>query len=210
MESLFAYVCEHAEYAHLIIFFLILLTGISVPISEDVLLLIAGGIASSCSPDSAFYFYIWIFFACWFSAWEAYWIGRLLGPKLFNIGWFARIMTPERLEKLKSYYLRFGVFTFIVGRFIPGGVRNAIFMSSGLTKMSFPLFVARDGVACLIASSTIFYLGYVSGKNIDLILKYFVMYERVILGLLILLVAIAGILIYYYNRKQTLNGDERD
>ncbi|MBA2728506.1 MAG: DedA family protein [Parachlamydiaceae bacterium] len=205
MESIFAYICDHAEHAHLIIFVLIMLTGIGVPISEEVLLLIAGGIASTCVPDHAVTFYIWIFFACWLSAWEAYWIGRLLGPKLLNIGWFKHIVTPKRLEKLTSYYKRFGIFTFIIGRFIPGGVRAAIFLSSGLTKMPFHVFILRDGIACLIASLTMFYIGYLSGQNIHTIIHDFELYEKTAIITVISLIFSAILIYWLYKKKGPAN-----
>lgn len=201
METIFSYICNHAEYAHFIIFSLIMLAGLCIPISEDLMLLLAGGISSTCMPEHAVTFYLWMFFACWLSAWEAYWIGRLFGPKLFNIGWFRKFLTPERLEKLKSYFQRFGIFTFIVGRFIPGGVRNAIFISSGLTKMPFLLFIFRDGIACLIASSIIFYCGFISSQHIHSILKYFSMYERTVAQSIIVLILTTAMWLYFYKKK---------
>ncbi len=210
MDGIFAFFCEHAEYAHLIIFGLIMLAGFSIPISEDLMLLLAGGIASTCVPEQATTFYIWIFFACWLSAWEAYWVGRLLGPKLFKIKWFHHILSPKRLEKLKRYLRKFGIFTFIVGRFIPGGVRNAIFMSSGLTKMPFHIFVIRDGIACLIASLTIFYVGFISGQHINVIMHYFVMYERVIILLIIILLITFSLFTYHRIKKSKLTDGNTD
>lgn len=182
-----------------------MLTGLGIPISEDVMLLLAGGIASTCAPDHVISFYIWIYFACWFSAWEAYWIGRLFGPKLFNIRWFKRIVSPGRLDKLTSYYRRFGIFTFIVGRFIPGGVRNAIFISSGLTKMPFVEFILRDSVACLIASLTIFYFGFISGQNIHTIIHYFEIYEKTVIAVVISLIIFALLFLWLYTKKSYAN-----
>ena len=87
-------------------------------------------------------------------------------------------MTPHRLELLRFYYAKFGILTFIAGRFFPGGVRNALFMSSGLTKMPFHLFILRDGLACVISTLTLFYIGYQFGQNLDLILDYFHRYTH--------------------------------
>lgn len=182
VESVIQYICEHASHAHLIICGLILLAGLNIPISEDIMLLIAGAIASTCIPDQTLRMYIWIFMACWISAWEAYWIGRLLGPKLYEIRWFKHIITPKRIEKLHQYYEKFGIFTFIVGRFCPGGVRNALFMTAGLGKMPFLVFIARDGLGCLISTATIFYLGYLAGENHAIIIGYYKKYEAIFVG----------------------------
>lgn len=195
MDAILTYVCEHPDMAHFVIFGLILFTGINVPISEDFLLLAAGFVASVCMPEKALSFYVWIYAACLFAGWEAYWIGRLAGPKLFSIAFFRRILINERMERLSKYYKKYGLLTFIVGRFIPGGVRNALFMSSGLLKMPFHVFMMRDFIGCLIASATIYYIGYTCGDNYDIIVYYLKRYEQFVVGLVLLAVCAVGIIV---------------
>jgi len=202
MEDILAYICEHADNAHWIAFLLLMLAGLNIPISEDIMLLGGGAIASTCIPDHALRLYIWIFLGCYISAWEAYWIGRLLGPKLYRISLFKGIITPERMEWLRHYYAKFGVFTFIVGRFVPGGVRNALFMSSGLTKMPFYLFILRDGIACLISTSILFNIGYHLGKNIDTVIYYVHRYTSFFVVILVVLLALLYLLHRYTQSKQ--------
>lgn len=204
METLINYACAHAHSAHYIIFILLMLAGLNVPISEDFLLLTGGAIASTCIPDHALRLFIWIYFGCWISAWEAYWIGRLLGPKLYTIRWFSHVITPGRIEKLHHYYEKFGIFTFIMGRFIPGGVRNALFMSSGLGKMPFLKFILRDGFACMISTTTIFSLGYYFGQNYRTIVHYFETYNKIAIGAVISLITIVGIVIWLRSRKMVI------
>ena len=200
MEVFFSYICEHANHAHWIIFCLLLLAGLNLPISEDIMLIGGGAIASTCIPDHALRLYIWIFLGCYVSAWEAYWIGRKLGPRLYHIAFFKSIVTPHRLGVLRHYYAKFGIFTFIVGRFIPGGIRNALFMSSGLMKMPFHLFILRDGVACLISSSVLFSIGYRFGQNLDLLLYYFHRYTYGFLAFFLTL-ALAGFIYLWHSRR---------
>ena len=207
IESFFSYVCENATYAHWIIFLLLLLSGLNIPISEDIMLLGGGAIASTCLPDHALRLYIWIFFGCYLSAWEGYWIGRLLGPKLYRFRLFKSLITPARMEWLRSYYAKYGIFTFIIGRFCPGGVRTALFVSSGFTKMPFRLFIMRDGFACLLSTAVLFNIGYHFAANIDKILLHFHTYSSVFL--IFFLVAIVSGLIYYgykrYFKKDSHN-----
>src|SRR5438046_2338570 len=100
MEAFFSYICDHAHHAPWIMFSLLLLSGLSLPISEDVLLLGGGAIASTCIPDHTLRLYLWLFFGCYLSAWEAYSIGRFLGPRLYKIPYFRSIITPHRLDVL--------------------------------------------------------------------------------------------------------------
>lgn len=197
MESIFTYICAHAEYAHLIFFGLLFLAGLNVPISEDLLLLTSGAIASRCFPDQYFSLYLWMFFGCWISGWEAYWIGRIFGPKLYKVSWFNRLINPENIKKLHGYYEKFGIWTFVAGRFIPGGVRNALFITSGMGKMPFMLFTTRDFFAALISTSVIFYLGYIFGENYEIISTYCIRYHRIVLALLILFIILICLRKYY-------------
>lgn len=198
MESILELVCIHAHDAHWIMFIMLLLAGMNIPISEDFILLAGGIIASTCIPEHTFHLYAWILAGCWISGWEAYWIGRLFGPKLYDIPWFRHFLTPKRITKLHHYYEKFGIFTFIVGRFIPGGVRNALFMTSGLGKMPFLKFMARDCLACIISSSTLFSIGYQFGEHHDLLLKYLRRYE-IFFGLF--LFTLICTLLYLFRRK---------
>lgn len=201
MEEILEYTCSHAHSAHLIIFSLLMLAGLNVPISEDVCLLVGGALAATCVPDHTLRMYLWIYFGCWMSASEAYWIGRLLGPKLYDIRWFNRILTPKRIATLHHYYEKFGIFTFIIGRFIPGGARNALFMTAGLGKMHYLKFVLRDGFACLISSAVIFSLGYSFGQNYPLLIHYFKTYNLIALAVFGVLALCVGIFVWIRNRK---------
>lgn len=201
MDDFFQFICSYAHHAPMIIFGLLMLAGLNIPFSEDILILTAGAIASTCIPDDIYYVYAWIFAGAWMSAWEAYWIGRLLGPKLYEIRLFKKILTPGKIEKLHYYYEHYGIWTFIVGRFIPGGVRNALFMTCGLGKMPFHIFLFRDCLGCLLASSTLFYLGHLFGENHDLLFLYFKRYQFIALALLLLVGACIILWSYMIKRK---------
>ncbi len=197
MESLYIFVCAHAQEAYWVFFILLLLAGFNIPISEDLILLTGGALASTClAENQTWNLYVWIFLGCLISGWEAYWLGRLLGPKLYHYRWFSHFITPHRIDKLHHYYEKFGIFTFIVGRFIPGGVRNALFITSGLGKMPFSRFVFRDSIACLISSSTIFYLGYIFGENYKEIANYIHRYELVVISFIVVAILSAAIIAY--------------
>lgn len=178
-----------------------MLAGLNVPFSEDLLLLTAGAIANLCIPEHKFYLFAWVYAGCWISAWEAYAVGRILGPKLYQIRWFSHVITPQRIDRLHYFYEKFGIFTFIVGRFIPGGVRNGLFISSGLGKMPFLKFILRDGVACLISSTTIFGLGYVFAEYYDEMVAYFKKYNLV--GLVVIISLLLMVTAFFFYRKKT-------
>lgn len=179
-----------------------MLAGLSLPISEDLILLTGGAIASTCIPDETLFLFLWIYAGCWMSAWLAYSIGRYFGPKLYDIRWFRHFISPERIKRLHHYYEKFGVFTFIVGRFIPGGVRNALFMTAGLGKMPFLTFILRDGFACLISASVIFSIGYSLGENYGTVIHYIKTYNEIVVGCILAIVLVLLIIVLWKQLKK--------
>ena len=207
MDGLLAYICSKANYAHYLFFGLMLLSGLNIPLSEDILLLGGGAIGATCIPEHALRLYLWIYCGAVLSGWESYWIGRALGPRLFNFKLFKYVITPKRLEMIRHFYARFGVFTFILGRFCPGGIRNTLFMSSGLTKMPFWLFAIRDGFAAILSTSVYFWIGYHFATHIDSILFYIKKYSDFLLVLFAGIVLVGLIYVWYTHRPKS-NGDE--
>lgn len=178
METLIQTIMEYAPVAHYLIFGLLMLAGLNVPISEDVMLLLGGIIASVYIPENTYLLFLWLYLGCIFSAWEAYWLGRLIGPKIFRIRWFNRFFNEKKMGKLALFYEKYGLLTFFVGRFIPGGVRNGLFMTAGMGYMHFGWFVLRDSIACLFSTATLFYLGFVFGEHHEQILSLFMLYQK--------------------------------
>ncbi len=182
--------CENEDIASWILVLLILLAGINFPLSLDIILISAGALGSTCLLEQTYSLFFIVFIASWISAWEAYWLGRLLGPKLYDFRWFSHILSLKRIERLHHYYEKFGFLTFMVGRFIPGGVRNALFMTSGLGKMPFYKFILRDLPACLLSCGFLYYLGYLFGMNYPVIVTYFKRYNLVVIIAIFLSIAV--------------------
>ena len=181
LENFFDLACENVLTTQCLLLLGILLAGLNVPMSLDLLLLSAGALTVFCPTINTFLFYVCVALTAWVSAWEAYWIGRLFGPKLYQIRWFNHVLSPARVEKLNTYYEKFGCLTFFVGRFVPGGVRNALFMTSGLGKMPFLTFIFRDLPACFFSCGVIFSLGHLFAENYKTIVHYFVLYNRIVI-----------------------------
>lgn len=202
METLTELIYQHIHHAHYLIFGLLLLAGLNIPISEDVLLLIGGGIVSTVLPENYTIMLLWLYLGCIISAYEAYWLGRLAGPRLYCLPWINRFINVEKVEKMRSFFERYGILTFFVGRFIPGGVRNVLFMSSGLAEMPFLRFILRDGLAAMLSTYVLFTLGYTFGKNLDVILSAFKEYETITIALMASGLGLYGIRRFLKSRKQ--------
>ena len=165
MEQLTLFIQSNIQYAHFIIFGMLLLAGLNIPVSEDAMLFISAVLASSHS-DYLPHLFVAVYTGAYFSDIICYWLGRGLGPKLFRIRFFAKMVPPERIAKIHAFYEKYGVVTLIIGRFIPFGVRNGLFLTAGLGKMSFLKFSLSDLLACSISTVFFFTLYYYYGAAV--------------------------------------------
>ena len=165
MDELIQLIQENVTYAPYVIFGVLLLAGLNLPISEDALLF-ASALLAVKNPDKLEILFASVFLGAYISDLIAYSLGRYLGPKIWEIKFIAKFLDQKMIDKLNSFYDRHGSLTLFIGRFIPFGVRNALFISAGLAKMNFKKFAAVDFAACLISCSTYFSLYYHFGPDV--------------------------------------------
>lgn len=165
MEDLIQFIQANIHNAHFIIFGLLLLAGFNIPVSEDAMLFISALLASKNS-EYLPHLFIAVYMGAYLSDLICYSLGRILGPKLFEIRFFANMVPPERIKKIHSFYEKYGIVTLILGRFIPFGVRNGLFLTAGLGKMKFLKFSLSDLLACTISTVFFFTLYYHYGNTV--------------------------------------------
>lgn len=193
MEELLQFIQANIQYAHWIIFGALLLAGLNIPVSEDGMLFISGILASHY-PDHLVRLFIAVYMGAYLSDLICYTLGRKLGPKLFEIKFFANMVPPERIDKIHNFYEQYGIVTLLIGRFIPFGVRNGLFLTAGLGKMDFQKFALADLLACTISTVVFFTLYYHFGNSIIEYIKQ---------GNIVLFSIVAiGIGVYFYLKKQ--------
>lgn len=191
-----AFFIDYALQAHWIIFCLFILAGFNLPISEDFLIISAGVIASTLVPENTWKLFTAVFLGAYLSDWMAYWIARKLGPNLWKWRWFARMVSKKKIEQMQSYYNKYGMVTLLIGRFIPFGVRNCLFITAGISQMNFLKFILADGIACIISNSVLFAITFYSGKNYELLLQHL----KIINIVLFVVFVIALILFFWYKK----------
>lgn len=171
MEAFLDFVQGNVQFAPLAFFGLLLLAGFNLPISEDLMLLSSALIAIK-NPHLKEQLFFGVFFGAYFSDLICYgFIGRYLGDKIFKIKFFANMISTEKLNKVNDFYNRYGVLTLIIGRFIPFGVRNALFITAGLGKMNAWKFAISDFIACVISCTFFFWLYFTYGESVIDIVK---------------------------------------
>ncbi|MFZ9000511.1 MAG: DedA family protein [Bacteriovoracaceae bacterium] len=196
MEEIYNLIQSNVHMAPFIIFGMLLLAGFNIPVSEDGMLFISALLASK-NPDQLVPLFVGVYLGAYFSDIICYSLGRFLGPKLFEIKMFKNMVPQERIDRIHSFYEKYGIVTLIFGRFIPFGVRNGLFLTAGLGKMDFLKFALSDLLAATISCSIYFTLYYKYGSTVVEFIKD--------ANIIIFGVAIAVVLILWL-RKKKLNG----
>lgn len=165
MEYLTEFIHQNAANAQWIIFGSLLLAGFNLPVSEDGMLFLTAVLALKY-PQHYWELFFAVFMGAYLSDLISYWLGRKLGPKLWKIKFFSKMVSKEKIKSINQYYNKYGVLTLIIGRFIPFGVRNALFLTAGLGKMNFLKFALSDLLACTISCTLFFNLYYRFGNQV--------------------------------------------
>lgn len=193
IENIMQFIQSNVALAPYISFGLLLLAGFNIPVSEDGLLFINALLAAK-NPDQKYILFTGVFLGAYLSDLICYWLGRKLGPKLWKIKFFANMVKKEQVDKLSGFYQKYGMLTLIIGRFIPFGVRNGLFLTAGLSKMNFKKFAIADLIAATITCSLFFTLYFVYGESVISFVKKF---NLVIFG-----IAAISVTLYFINKKR--------
>jgi membrane protein DedA with SNARE-associated domain len=166
MPDIVAWISQYTEYYPLIAFILLFLAGLNIPFSED-LIIITGALL--CRGDSSMLIptFLALYFGVVISDYFPYIMGKYIRKGTLKSNFFTRLFSQKRLDKMHPYLEKFGIFTFIVCRFIPFGIRNTLFMSSGFFGLKLRRFAVFDLTAASISVSTLFFLAYHFGEAIE-------------------------------------------
>jgi len=200
MEQIYHFITLHASKSPWILFSLFILAGLNFPISIDLLVIIASIISASIAPELKYQ----LFFSCVagtvMAGWTAYFVGHFLGSKLMSFSWFKKLFPVSRLDKIHSFYTKYGLIALIIGRFIPFGIRNAMFITNGMAKSSFKNFASKDLFAATFWCTIMFHLFHSLGCHFDTIVKYL----KIINISLFSLFSVAVIIFFCYKRRKAM------
>lgn len=99
-----------------------------------------------------------------------YYKGKWLGEKLF-VDNKSRFFKIEYLERGSSFYTRFGIWAFVLGRFMPV-IRTLVPMIAGATAFKFRKFLLFNLLGAITWVGTLVPLGYYIGKTYPGVMKY--------------------------------------
>ncbi len=108
-----------------------------------------------------------------------YWIGSLLGPRLFR-GEKIRFLNPKHLERTHEFYERYGGKTIVLARFVPI-VRTFEPFVAGMGRMTYRKFTAYNVIGGIVWVMSFLMLGF-KFANVPVVKKNFTL---VIAGIIV-------------------------
>jgi membrane protein DedA with SNARE-associated domain len=197
LEAALEYIYANANNAPYIIFGLLLLAGFNIPVSEDIMLFTSALLAAK-NPELLYPLFFAVFAGAYLSDVICYaFMGRFLGEKIFRNKFLKSMAPPEKIEQINKFYAKYGIITLILGRFIPFGVRNALFLTAGLGKMNAVKFCVADFIACSISCISFFALYYTFGESV---IEYVKKFNVIIFSI----AAVVGVIFYLRNRRKKI------
>jgi phosphatidylserine decarboxylase len=163
--DIFAALSQYVYFYPFAAFGGLLLAGLNVPISED-LVIITGALLNQGTAGLLIPSLLAIYAGVIISDFISYYLGILVRKGALRLKFTAILLAPKNLERIHRHLDRHGFLTFIVCRFIPFGVRNTLFMTSGFLGLPFRHFALYDITAALISTNTLFFLVYCFGDDV--------------------------------------------
>lgn len=99
-----------------------------------------------------------------------YWIGKIVGPKVFSSE-SSRLLNKEHLQRTHEFYEKYGGKTIIIARFMPI-IRTFAPFVAGIGQMSYGKFLLYNVIGGLIWIAGFLYAGYFFG-NIPVVKRNF-------------------------------------
>lgn len=168
VEDLHSLISEHGAtfgpWAPWIVLGLLLLAGVGIPLSEDVVNIPAGVLIGEG---------IWplgpVLLAAYVGviAGDVLWVAllRRFGTPLMHRRWFKRFVHPRRLLQVKHQIERRGGVVLAAARFIPG-TRAPVITAAGLMHMPWRTFLTVECLCCLVTVPVQVGIGVLIGRQL--------------------------------------------
>ncbi len=181
----------------------LLVSGLGVPIPEDITL-VSAGVMAAREQISLLGAMVVGFFGVLLGDGVLFFLGRFLGERVFQLPGLRFVFTPKRVQKARVRVLRNSKFICFVARFLPG-LRAPIYLCSGIMGVKPWIFLGLDGLAAALSVPFWVWLGWWFGNNIERNMRY--IQEAQVWIFLLLILGIAGFVVI---KKRSSRASETD
>lgn len=183
--------------AYLAIFGLLLMSGLGVPLPEDVSL-IAGALLAYYGKANVHVMTVVAFAGVMIGDSFVFWMGKNHGHRVLAIPLFRRLLHPERFSRVQQRFHEHGPKILFAARFMPG-LRTPTFFSAGMLGIPYWRLLLYDGGAALFSVPAIVYAVWYFGAHVDQVIQSI---KDVQTALIVAIVCAALYLIYRAWRKR--------
>lgn len=173
------------------------------PLTEEAVLFI-GGYLSSLNHG-----YSWLptilagIFGVFITDYWTYYLARKFGRKLLEKPLLKKIFPKSKQDQATCLVKKYGIWSILIVRFIPGGIRNPVFFIAGLFSFNRLKFILTALGGGILSTQISFWLGYLLHDNLpplDVMIKQMQKYSKLfILGIVLLIIIL--VLIYKIRKK---------
>jgi membrane protein DedA with SNARE-associated domain len=189
---------ERGSYLGIVVF--LTLTGIGLPIPEEVPI-VAAGVASRAKALHWYYALPACLVGALLGDSLMYAIGRFFGAKVLKEHpWWSGFLTPEREQTIETLIKKHGIKAFFVARFLVG-LRSPFYLTAGILRVKYRWFLFADFICASVVIGGFFGLAYLFGDRITGLIQSI---ERgfTVIAILVALVALAVIAFFSFRKRR--------
>ncbi|MFH0940177.1 MAG: DedA family protein [Planctomycetota bacterium] len=183
--------------------FVLILCGMGVPISEEIVFLAVGFAAHSLSVTHVEVALLCVVGVIGIMAGDSipFFVGRRYGADFLTKSFFRRYLTPRKLETTRNFFRKHGAKTVFFVRFL-AGLRMPTFFLAGTMGVSYWRFFFFDLMGALISCPVSIILVYAFGS----VVRDWLAQSKIILFIVLSLVAV--FVIYHYWKSGRNNSND--
>lgn len=185
MTNLEFYIHLIKNYGYFAVMLSVFIESMGFPFPGE-LLIVAGGIAASLGMLELELVILFTIIAAFLGYNTGYVLGRIFGDKVLNKIKKFRVFHPEKINRMKDFYFKWGYKAIFLGRFLPI-FRTYMSLLSGIFKAPYHVFSIYNLLGTVAWVTTFTLLGYLLGENIELLNTIMVSFKGIIIAIAVLI-----------------------
>lgn len=191
-------------FPYLFIFTLLFLGAFGPTLPEEIVLILAGYFILKFNLDPFGIFFISLL-GIVISDNIIYLLGAKVGNPILKLKLFQKIFSPTRQRWVRRLFFRYKFRLFFLGRYLYG-LRPAILLFAGLTKVKWNLFFIYNTLSAIFNTILWITLGYFFSSHIEGLIKFVKKSEKYVFLILIILI-LYFLIEYWLLRKEIISKD---
>lgn len=128
-----------------------------------------------------------------------FYIGSTVDRKIIHSGRF-RFIPIDSLEKVETWFRKYGYFIVVVNRFMPG-TRAVISFFAGISNLDSKRTIILCFISALLWNTLMLYLGFVFGDNVQMVDEYLTTYSNIVIAITVVAILFFIIRLFFRKRK---------